>query len=393
MEYYKQFYGGECTMTKDKEVQIGLCFLIIIIIILIIVALFAGNTAQTTVILPDCGSNCGGYEWSGSTLLITKPGEYAFSANVPGDISIEVQSTGVTLDGSGVTLLHGILGQPDLDLKNVTIYVDDPDFSDSAITECRNIENSSIVITSGNVVAGIGAVYGNIDDTTSITVMGRDRAFGVYEVYGTISGGTFTVTGENIASAVDQVSDGGIISGGTFTVTGENTAAGVGQVYGTISGGTFTMTGGDGAAGVLDAYGTISGGLFTVMGEDFASAVDQVSGTISGGIFAATGNRAAGVGTVSDGGTISGATFTVNGNTSTGVNQVMDGGTISDGTFTVTGGLAAGVLDVSGIISDGTFIVNGNNAGGVYQVMDGGTISGGTFTVNGKSVIVTGKVV
>ena len=56
--FRKQLYGGEFTMTKDKKLQIGLCFLLIIIAVL-----FAGCLgSKATVIKPDCRSHdCGGY--------------------------------------------------------------------------------------------------------------------------------------------------------------------------------------------------------------------------------------------------------------------------------------------------------------------------------------------
>ena len=299
-----------------------------IVAILIIAFLFLN---PVTVIQPDCGSSCKGYSWSGSTVTITAPGEYAFAknANFPNKIVVSVESSGVTLDGAGVTILQ-IAGKPDLDLKNITIYADDPSVLDYAISECRNVENSSIVIISRdttravrNDAAGIGTLYGKIDDITSITVTSTRYAYGVKEVAKT-----------------------GIISGGTFTMRGDSASAGVGDVYGTISGGTFTVTGGDVAAVVFRLHegGTISGGEFTVKDGYFATnGVNIVSGTISGGTFTMAGGQYGGY--------------------SFGVETLSSGGVISGGRFVVTNqnGEADGVSGISGTISGGTFTVNGRD--------------------------------
>jgi hypothetical protein len=178
----------------------------------------------------DQGCAIGKYSWSGLTVTITKPGEYRFAANVQNDISIEVISSGVTIDGDGVTVRH-IAGQPDLDLKNIIIDVDDPNYPDSAITECRNIVNSFIFVRSASEIAGIGRLYGNIDETTSITIMSTARsAYGVRTADGTISGGRFTITSHNgSAYGVYELSGNGVISAGKFTVIGRIDAKAVGK--------------------------------------------------------------------------------------------------------------------------------------------------------------------
>jgi hypothetical protein len=236
-----------------------------------------------TVIEPEgfCGeSTCPtpGYEWSfgqyGSTLTITSPGEYAF-ANVefPDEFYIDVSARDVTLDGEGVTLI-GIDGDPTLNLTNINIFQKNKYFT--GISSCNNIENSSIVVVSDGdgfkPLFGIKYLYGNIDDTTTITVTGsnHDSVFGIYDVSGTISGGTFTVTSQQ-GQAHGVYGVRGTISGGTFTVTSQQDKAyGVLVVYGTVSGGTFTITSkGNLSAGIkyILLYGEVSGGTFTVNGE------------------------------------------------------------------------------------------------------------------------------
>ena len=257
-------------------------------VLLIIVAVLSGgstaptgSTAKVTLIMPGCGSNeCGGYEWSRSGnlgyVVITAPGAYAFAKNAdfPDGVVVSVKSAGVTLDGKGITLLR-IDGRTDLDLKNIHIESS----GDNAISECRNIKDSSIVIRArgsslgiGNFASGIYNLYGNIDDTTSITVInpnpyhseaawkiGAVDAFAVSNVYGTISGGTFITEGW--------------------------VAAGVGVNHGTISGGKFTITGEDAAFAVYENRGKVSGGTFTMNGYRAYRVYEGAGGTISGGRF------------------------------------------------------------------------------------------------------------
>jgi len=298
-----------------------------IIVILILAVLFLGGIAQGTVIKLDCVSNCEGYELTRSgnvvSVMITEPGKYSFakSGNSQNKIMVSVKSAGVTLDGKGVAILT-IEGKSDLDLKNININVNSNiDFSLSsnpntfiglaAISECRNIENSSIVVNDAYFTSGIGSLYGKIDDTTSITMTGYVdplgsamnvySVFGIHSVYagGIVSGGTFTIDGQSTAYGVYSVRAGGIVSGGTFNVNSEGRSmyyhtdgltAGIGEVDGTISGGRFTVT------------GKLAVGVASV----------RAGGIVSGGRFSVTGDRA--VGAETDGGIVSGGTFIVNGN-------------------------------------------------------------------------------
>ena len=72
----------------------------------------------------------------------------------------------------------------------------------------------------GEKTMQLDACLATIDDTTSITV-----------------------TSQGDTAGVVTVSDGGTISGGKFTVAGEDRAVGVLNVNGTISGATFIVNG------------------------------------------------------------------------------------------------------------------------------------------------------
>ncbi|MDR2855108.1 MAG: hypothetical protein LBV40_02985, partial [Methanomicrobiales archaeon] len=134
------------------------------------------------------------------------------------------------------------------------------------------------------IIGGIGKLYGNIDDTTTITVTGQSyyqgvagqiyQMSGVSELYGTISGGTFTIISkgnDGHAFGVASVKEGATISGGTFTVTGGGQlVAGIMRLEeGTVSGGKFTITSNIGvfSYGVRYGFEKVSGGIFMVNGK------------------------------------------------------------------------------------------------------------------------------
>ena len=219
------------------------------------------------------------------SLTITEPGEYVFArnANFPDNIVLEINSAGVTVDGRGVTFA-GIAGKSDLDLKNINLYFDEKkNMPGLPITECRDIKDSSIVTAGTSTMNirgfGIGKLYGNID-TTKITVTcyplipiagqgaglpaGPCAASAINEVYGTVSGGTFTVKGDIVFGVLLNH---GRVSGGKFTIKGTNEATGVGLNYGIVSGGKFTVDA-NRAFGVFENHdGTISGGTFIANGK------------------------------------------------------------------------------------------------------------------------------
>jgi hypothetical protein len=221
----------------------------------------SAGEATAIVIMPDCKLDCWGYKWEDSressgkskkNLVISEPGEYSFARNVdfPDLFPIDVRSTGVKLDGDRVRVSY-IDGKPDLDLKNMEIISSD---SVTAITACRNIVDSSITVEGqGLYTYGIEELYGEMN-TTGITVENYSYnaysgVYGVYMVYGTISGGKVTV---------------GSMSSSSYP------AYGVGYLSGTISGGAFVVNGGSyNSRGVHTAFddGIVSGGACVVNGK------------------------------------------------------------------------------------------------------------------------------
>ena len=297
---------------------------------------------QSSAVVIEPGKSGEGYSWSsdGSILTITGAShKYTLSSAISNRITINVDADKVTLDGNNVPIT-GIRGNPTLDLVNV--HVDggishrfessEEYFEDSklkyelfyGITECRNIKNSSIIVKrdtrleDGYDVYGIGVLYGNLDDTTTVTVtvpIGdflTPTAIGVVTDSGIVSGGKFTLRGQR-ASGVDDLY--GEISGGEFTSNGKN-ASGVGIVHetGKVSGGEFIVTGNHHVYGVIFVMGEISGGEFTVTG-DYTHGVEVVreTGKVSGGEFILTGDSAIGFRIVEINGKISGGEFIVNG--------------------------------------------------------------------------------
>ena len=236
-----------------------------------------------------------GYYWSSEKeLVINATGEYAFAADVPDGITVSVildesdvdnysiseqgvDSAGVILDGSGV-IIHKINGYPGLDLKNIEIVVDDPEYFGAAITECNNIEDAFISVISEANVQGISILNGNMVDTTIIIEsMSSALGIGVTGVDSIISGVTFIVTSLD-GNAFGFYDFNGIISDGTFTVTSTNSLAlGIDIDYGEILGGTFTVMSQEGSAvGVMVVYGTVSGATFWSVGAEEAFGLYEI---------------------------------------------------------------------------------------------------------------------
>ena len=232
-------------------------------LILIVLLLCIPAACSAVVIQP--GADGDGYSWSPDGLTVTITGsskEYTLSNAISESITVVVDADEVTLNGNNVPIA-GIAGNPTLDLENVYINggTNGGVFIRSknqryGISECRNIKNSSIVIEKnverGYPLSGIGELYGNLDDSTSITVTSNSYTYGVQTVYGVISGGEFMVT----TTAETE--------GGTMTY-------GVETAYGVISGGEFTVTS-------LSRYGYITCGVRYV----------ENGGVISGGEFTVT---------------------------------------------------------------------------------------------------------
>jgi len=354
------------------------------------------GSAVTVITYPATGDE---YEWSGSTVSIVSPGEYEFAkSDIPDNITIHVNSNGVTLDGSHVTIKQ-INGNSELNLKNITIHIDDPDYSGAAINRCFDIVNSSISVKSNQEVSGIDGLYGNMDDTT-IIIESRTSAVGVEYVFGSISGGKFTIIGEEDAVGVSHLYGNSEISDGKFTVTGDF-ASGVSNLHdhAKIIDGEFEINaGGVGVAvGYINGDGIVNGGKFTVNGMFAAFGVNQISdnGIVNNGKFEVNGGMlaASGVADIRGNGAVTGGEFTVTGDAITcGVADINDDGVVDGGKFIVNGGASAGILNISGngAVSNGEFIVDGLIASGISEVRDYGVVDGGAFIVTGYADYVSG---
>jgi len=163
--------------------------------------------SSATVIQPPCyctndPSRCHTCEYPGYSIFgssstgysvsIDSPGDYSFSGSLSNIRSVSVHSSGVSLDGSGVTI-GVIYGRPDLDLRNIRIE----STGGTGISACRHIERSTIVVSGSSFATGIGNLHGTLDDTVTITVSsststGFSSAYGV-SGSGVVSGGEINV--------------------------------------------------------------------------------------------------------------------------------------------------------------------------------------------------------
>ena len=125
-----------------------------------------------------------GYSWYNETEVhLTSPGDYEFAdLDFPERLRIEVESSGVSLDGNNVDIAY-IKGQPDLNLRNIQIlrkpgiqiHIDTDD--ETIITECNTIENSDFVsietvhgsIHNSNFMA-IETVHGDIENANFMAI-------------------------------------------------------------------------------------------------------------------------------------------------------------------------------------------------------------------------------
>ena len=300
-----------------------------------------GNAPSTALICPDgieeyegqeCASVTDSYSWSGSTVTVKKPNEYTFAKNAdfPSEIIVEVTVSKVKLDGDGV-VLHRIVGKEDLDLKNITITATNPD-GDFAITECNNIEKSSIIVTSRELVSGIGTLRGKLKDT-EITITSTDTSIvgitgiGVIRDQGEIVNGKITVNGLS-ASGILTIQDDGKVSNGEFNINGSY------------------------AVGIVELKdrASISDGTFTIKSEE-----SEGEKSVAHGIL-----------TLKDQTSINGGTFIVSGNTTHGIEEIADSATITNihmwsiGTEQATGisGISSEV-DLEKYVKGGTISVWG----------------------------------
>ena len=367
----------------------------------LIVLVFCIPVACSAVTINPYPTTDTGYSWDGpSELHVTAPGSYDFETNDQ-KIIVYVDSSGVTLDGRNISILR-IEGKPDLKLDHITIDVSDPAHRGYVISDCEDISNSSISVRSREELIGIGTLYGKIDDTTIIELLGSSTTYGIETVSssGVISGGTFTISSTGNVYGIHTVD--GTISGGTFTISGQGGYTyGVHTVDGTISGGTFTVLGQEYVYGIkkIAGGGVVSNNVtFDLLLQSSSSGralgVDTVDGILSGGAFTVTSSHDAyGVYTLK--GTISGGTFTVtsfgNEHIAIGIESADDNSKVSGGTFTITsqydaawiGGFDSSYNGLRGnaVVSGGRFFVNGrNNAYAIYRFHDSNAkISGGEF--------------
>ena len=178
-----------------------------------------------------CGGNCQcdtpGYEWSGSTVLITLPGEYLLASDIPSNTVIFIQTSGVTIEGD--TIIESILGQQDLNIRNFKS-------PGTKVDVCNDIADSSVAeieTVHGNVtdssVAGIGTVYGNVIDS-SVAGIGIARG----NVTNSSVAGIGIVRGNVIDSSVAGI---GIASGDIV----DSSVTGIGIVRGNIAGSSIVL--------------------------------------------------------------------------------------------------------------------------------------------------------
>ena len=290
-------------------------------IIMFVTLLFCIQVACSAVVIEPEPKGGDGYYWSGTGILtITGASkEYTLSNDISSIWMVHVNAQEVTLDGNDVPICF-IRGQPTLDLVNVHIdggiYEILPlqvgklakydklegkreERGVYGITECRNIENSSIVVkyfpaVPGNIfVSGIGRLYGTLGDSTSITVTGasvHSYIYGVRKVLndGEISGGEFTITAVD-EFAITPVDEFGISRDEVTVPAYTASAYGIGALHDNskVSGGKFTVTGAH-AIGILGVYGNseVSGGTFTLTGDETTDVGDVYgNGKVSGGQF------------------------------------------------------------------------------------------------------------
>ena len=353
-----------------------------------------------TLISPDAGV---GYVWSeDKTLLtITEPGSYAFANTEFGDFGIYIDAPEISLDGrkwisakpteeqvtitghrwviDGENALIGIYGNvvdmATLNLAYVDIALEGAveDNIVGGVFAVQNILESSIVIhgANGNVIDGIEELYGSFDNSV-ITILAADGSVstGIWHVHGTIVEGEITITAPRLTQ--------------DFIIIG------VEDVFGTISGGSITLTGdGSGQArGVSILMGTITGGTFVIDSDDVYAVEEMEGGSIFGGLFDLHGDSLAiGIGEMHSSAVISGGTFDISSNTwAQGIETIRDTSTVSGGEFDIFSKEAVGILfiDENSVVQGGEFKVQGTDAAVGLYILSGTSVigAGTTFHVS-----------
>jgi len=368
-----------------------------------------------------------GYVWSeDKTLLtITESGSYAFANTEFGEFGIYIDAPEVNLDGrkwisakpteeqvtitghrwviDGERALIGIYGDvgymATLNLAYIDIALEGAieDNIVGGVFAVQNILESSIVIhgADGNIIDGIEELYGSFDNSV-ITILAADGTVstGIWHVHGTIVEGEITITAPRLTQdfiiiGVEDVF--GTISGGSITLTGDGSglARGVSNLMGTITDGTFTIRSDEVYAVEEMEGGTVAGGIFNLHGYSFVTGIGEMhsNAVLSGGTFVASSNNwAAGIEFVQDKSTVSGGAFDIFGKEAVGILTLEENSVVQTGEFKVQGtDLAVGLYILTGtsvVGSGATFhasVLNPDGAtGAVFMCMDG-VISGGEF--------------
>jgi len=233
------------------------------------------------------------------------------------------------------------------------------------ITVSYGITDEALTISSGNPLVVLG---------------------GTVEVVTILSGGSATLSSGALAEAV-TVEKGGTLLGGSLLV-------GYDEVFGLISGVTFSNEG-DGAYLSIESGGTARG--VTLSGFSGASAIlgIQSGGATTGAVVAGYGLEIIGYGGAASGDTVlnSGSLILERGGTASGV-KVLSGGIYSDG------GNVSGDLDVvSGPVTSTTVLGGVTvSSGGAFTlfgaaVLSGATVSLGTATLAESLTVSKGAVV
>jgi len=211
-------------------------------------------------------------------------------------------------------------------------------------------------------------------------------AGGTVEVVTILSGGSATLSSGALAGAV-TVEKGGTLLGGSLLV-------GYDEVFGLISGATFSNEG-DGAYLSIESGGTARG--VTLSGFSGASAIlgIQSGGATTGTVVAGYGLEIVGYGGAASGDTVlnSGSLILEHGGTASAV-TVLSGGTYSDG------GTVSGDLDVASGPVTSTTVLGGVtvSSGGAFTlfgatVLSGAMVSLGTATEAESLTVSKGAVV
>ena len=253
--------------------------------VLVLFALLMSIPMAGAVVIQPSPTNGNGWSWASPTALsIISSGEYTFAPGVPSQITLTVTADNVKVNGAGVTF-ERIIGNPTLDLSNITVNLPDDKTGGSVISQCRDISDSSISVSSTASVTGIRYLFGKAERTT-IELESQANAY-VFGNVGTsdnnasseVVGGTFSATAKNhaygigfVGSASENVHAGlwGTVSGGEFYINGDQSARSIRLMPnsgGKISGGTFWSKSASTAVGITDLQPPVNTPESVVVGD------------------------------------------------------------------------------------------------------------------------------